>query len=325
MFKKKWMLGSIMGGLALVLAVAGVGLFGETNIVSAARSNMPFNQGGPGDGPGFPGGRGFPGGDIDINPMELLAEALDISVEELEAAQETAFEAGIEQAVDEGLITREQADQMLVWGGGRGQMRGQAGGIDKEALLAEALGITTDELQAAREEAHEAAIAQAVDEGIITQEQADEMARRRTLREDYLNREALLAEALGMTVEELEDARAEGQTLTDLLEAQGLEATTVHDNLEAAFEAALARAVADGILTQDEADKMQGGFGRGGMMAPGAGMRGRGIQRPGCGRGRGGRRGRGGQMPGAPGAGDDTDTGFGPRGGFAPPIEGSDL
>ena len=324
MFKKKWMFVAMMGGLALALAVAGAWLFGETNIVSAAQSNVPFNQGGPGGGPGFSGGPGFrgdpgfQGGGLDINPAELLAEALDISVEELEAAHEAAFEAGIEQAVEEGIITQEQADQMLVWGGGRGQMRGPAGGIDKEALLVDALGITTDELQAAREEAHEAAIAQAVDEGIITQEQADEMARRRTLREDYLNREALLAEALDMTVEELETARAEGQTLTDLLEAQGLEAATVRDHLEEAHEAALEQAVADGILTQEEADEMQFGAGR----MPGAGMRGRGMQRPGCGRGRGGR---GGQMPGAPGAGDDTDTGFGPRGGFAPPIEGSDL
>jgi lambda repressor-like predicted transcriptional regulator len=169
-----------------------------------------------------------------------------------------------------------------------------------------------------------------VEEGLITQEQADEMARRRTLREEYLNRAALMAEALGMTVEELEAARAKGQTLTDLLEAQGLDATTVRDRLEEAHEAALEQAVADGILTQEEADAMRGGFGRGGMApggpgTPGAGMRGRGMQRPGCGRGRGGRGGRGGQMPGAPGAGDDTDTGFGPRGGFAPPIEGSDL
>ena len=171
---------------------------------------------------------------------------------------------------------------MLVWGSGRGQMRGQAGaiGIDKEALLADALGITTDELQAAREEAHEAAIAQAVDEGIITQEQADEMARHRTLREDYLNHEALLAEALGMSVEELEAARAEGQTLSELLEAQGLDATTVRDRLLEAHEAALEQAVADGVLTQEEADEMQFGFGRGGMMPGGPEMRrGPGMQR----------------------------------------------
>lgn len=262
MFKKKWMFVAMMGGLALALAVAGVWLFGETNIVSAATGNAPFNQGGP----GFPGGA-------------------------------------------------------------RGRMPGRAGAIDKEALLAEALGIATDELQAAREEAHEAAIAQAVEEGIITQEQADEMARHRTLREDYLNREAVLAEALGMTVEELAAAYAEGQTLTDLLEAQGLEAATVRDRLEEAHEAALEQAVADGILTQEEADEMQFGFGRGGMMPGNPGMPGgRGMPR---GRGRGVTPGGLEDCPGfggrAPGADDNTDTGFGRRGGFAPPAAGDDL
>ncbi len=335
MLKKKWMFVSMIGSLALVLALVGVWLFGGATAVSAAEnletvtdaSAQPgllsegyLNHGGPRFRPGNWGGKG------DIDYTELLADALGLTVEELEEAYEAAREAAIAQAMDEGIITQEQADRMLVWGGrfgfpgAQGRMPGPAGAIDEATLLADALDITTDELQAAREEANEAAIAQAVEEGIITQEQADEIARRRTLREDYLNRAALLSEALGMTVEELEAAYAEGQTLTDLLEAQGLEATTVHDNLEAAFEAALERAVADGILTQEEADKFQNGFGRGGMMPGGPGM-----QRPGCERGRGGRGGRGGQMPGAPGAGDATDTGFGRRGGFTPPIEGSDL
>ena len=350
MLKKKWMFVSIMGSLALVLALAGVWLFGNPTAVSAAEnletvtdvSAQPglmgegyLNHGGPGFQLGNWGSKG------DIDYTALLADALGITVEELEQAYESAREAAIAQAVDEGLITQEQADRMLVWGGGvgfrgRGRMAGQADTIDEATLLAEALGITTDELQAAREEANEAAIAQAVEEGLITQEQADEMLRRRTLREDYLDRAALLAEALGMTVEELEDAYAEGQTLSDLLEAQGLDAATVRDRLEEAHEAALEQAVADGVLTQDEADEMQFGFGRGGMTpgglgTPGAGMRG----------GQGGRRGRG-MMPGgpgmpgspgdcpgfdgqAPGAEDNTDTGFGRRGGFTPPTAGSDL
>jgi len=345
MFKKKWMVGAVMSSLALVLALLGVWLFGNPTAVSAAESletvtdasAQPgllsegyLNHGGPEFRLRNWGGKG------DIDYAVLLADALGITVEELEAAYETAREAAIAQAVEEGLITQEQADRMLVWGGGFGfrgwgRMAGQADTIDEATLLAEALGITTDELQAAREEANEAAIAQAIEEGIITQEQADEMLRRRTLRKDYLNREALLAEALGMTVEELEAARADGQTLSDLLEAQGLDATTVRDRLEEAHEAALEQAVADGVLTQDEADEMQFGFGRGGM-APGAGRRG----------GRDGRRGRGvmpggPRMPGSPGDcpgfdgqapdsdEDNTDTGFGRRGGFTPPADGNDL
>lgn len=316
MLRKKWLLASMMGSLVVVLALAGVWLFGGATAVSAAENlemvtDASAQPGLLGEGYLNHGGPGFrPGGwgrTDDIDYVALLADALGISVEELEAAHESAREAAIAQALEEGLITQEQADRMLIWGrrfrfpGAQGRKPGHPGvvNIDEEALLADALGIATDELQAAREAAHEAAIAQAVEKGIITQEQADEMARRRTLREEYLNRNALLAEALGMTVAELEAAYAEGQTLSDLLAAQGLEATTVRDQLLAAVDAALEQAVADGILTPEEADEMQFGLGRGGMMAPGAGAPGR----PGMRGGRGGARGRGGFIP--PAVGDD--------------------
>jgi hypothetical protein len=68
----------------------------------------------------------------------LLAEELGISVEELEAAHQAAFEAAIGIAVDEGKLTREQADQILEgdgfpgrafagrwFGHGRGQFKGE--------------------------------------------------------------------------------------------------------------------------------------------------------------------------------------------------------
>ena len=44
---------------------------------------------------------------------EALAGALDITVEELEAAQQEAHGVVIEQAVEEGIISQEQADQIL--------------------------------------------------------------------------------------------------------------------------------------------------------------------------------------------------------------------
>jgi hypothetical protein len=180
--------------------------------------------------------------------------------------------AAIEQTVEEGLITQEQADNMVVWGSrGRGGFRllsrdrsdqVRDGAIDEGALLAEALGITADELKAAREAANEAAIAQAIKEGIITQEQVDEMQRRRDL-QSYLNRDALLAEALGMTVEDLQAAYQEGETLTDLLNENGLDAETARDKVQEAYAAALAQAVEDGVITQEQADEMQNGMGRG--------------------------------------------------------------
>jgi lambda repressor-like predicted transcriptional regulator len=300
---KKWKLYSGLGGLVLVLAIVGVWLFGGASVVNASvrttddLKTLTQSTAGPGllgDGylaHGGWGGRGgfmFPRpGDGTIDYQQLLADALGITVDELQAAFEQARTAAIEQAVEEGLITREQADEMLVWGGlgrkGFGGLRGFGGhmgrdfksvpdsAIDGNALLADALGITVEELDAARETANQAAIDQAVKEGLITQEQADQMRAReeqmqaRKDLQSYLDRNTLLAKALGMTVEELQAALAEGKSLSTLMGEKGLDAATVRQNLQAAYEAAIAQAVKDGVITQEQADEMQSGPG----MAPG--------------------------------------------------------
>jgi formaldehyde-activating enzyme involved in methanogenesis len=275
MKRSKWILLSISGLLALT--VAGVWLFSSTSVANAAEitaedlqtiaqsSTKPglleegyLSHGG--------WGHGGPGG---IDYQKLLADALGITVEELAAAYEKARAAAIEQAVEEGLLTREQADEMLVWGGMgrkgfglfgfhgfRGKAKGVSGStIDEQALLAEALGITIEDLQAAREKANEAAIAQAIEEGIITQEQADHMLARRDLM-SYLDRDALLAKALGITVEDLRATYEEGKSLSDLMAENELDAATVRENLQAAYAEAIAQAVEDGVITQEQADEM---------------------------------------------------------------------
>jgi hypothetical protein len=139
------------------------------------------------------------------------------------------------------------------------------GRIDREALLAEALGITVEELRAAQEQANTAAIQQALDEGLITQEEADAMLSRIKLR-SYLDREALMAEALGITVEELQAARAEGKPLGVLIYELQLDPATVRTAMRTAYEEAIAQAVTDGVITQEQADQMlqRPGFGPGG-------------------------------------------------------------
>jgi lambda repressor-like predicted transcriptional regulator len=300
--KKTWKLYSGLGGLVLVLAIIGVWLFGGTSVASASEraaddlKTLTQSTTGPGlFGDGYlahggwegRGGFTFPGrGSIDY--QKLLADALGITVDELQAAFEEARTAAIEQAVDEGLITREQADEMLVWGFGTkgfGGVRGfggpmgrgwrgiSDGAIDGNALVADALGITVEELDAARDTANQAAIDQALEEGLITQEQADQMRDREEqmqVRKDlqsYLDRDTLLAKALGMTVEELQAALAEGKSLSTLMGEKGLDAATVRQNLQAAYEAAIAQAVEDGVITQEQADQMQSGPG----MMPGGG------------------------------------------------------
>ncbi|MCP4358973.1 MAG: hypothetical protein GY796_13215 [Chloroflexi bacterium] len=158
--------------------------------------------------------------------------------------------------------------------------------FDKEAYqaaLADELGITVEELTAAQEAAKETVIQQLVTDGTITQEQADAILSGEGLRggfEPLLQREeitAVIAETLGITVEELEAAHDEGKTLTDLAEEQGIEMETVQAAIQEAHEAAVLQAVEDGTITQEQADWMlehgangrggprgNGGFGRGG-------------------------------------------------------------
>ena len=161
MRKPRWILLSVTGLLAL--ALAGVWLFGSTSTASAAEITAEDLQtitqsvtkpGLLGEGYLAHGGwgrAGFKG----IDYQQLLADALGITVEELEAAYETARTAAIEEAVDQDLLTQEQADQMLAWGGSKRGWFGFRGfgcgpkgmsndTIDEEALLANALGISVD-------------------------------------------------------------------------------------------------------------------------------------------------------------------------------------
>jgi hypothetical protein len=129
---------------------------------------------------------------------------------------------------------------------GRWGLRG-----DNETYLAEALGITTDELQAAYLDAANAALDQAVEQDLLTQTQADTLRQRletaaengfggrglgfggrgmRLFGSDTIDPEALLADALGITVDELQTAYNDAQSAT------------------------LAQAVTDGELTQEQAD-----------------------------------------------------------------------
>jgi len=119
--KSKWLKGILAGGALLAL----VGVTGASVVQAAS-------------GPGGVGSMEFtktwahPGfGNSDL--QALLAEELGISIEELESAQQAAFEAAVAAAVDAGTITQEQADQILEGGGfpgrrfghGRGQFKGE--------------------------------------------------------------------------------------------------------------------------------------------------------------------------------------------------------
>lgn len=153
------------------------------------------------------------------------------------------------------------------WGGrGHDGMHGGlfgpfGGGRDgtRQERLAEALGITADELEAAHDAVHEAAIQEALANGDITQEQVDLMEAHRAVR-DYIDREAIMVEVLGVSMDELEAARDDG-TLRDLLSNLNLDRGEMGEQMKAAMDAALNQAVGDGVITQEQADQLhaQGG------------------------------------------------------------------
>jgi hypothetical protein len=218
---KKWLYMAAGGIVALTLVFGGVYLFFNTGVASAANAvqsvlgteharfgSRAFMLNGMEL--GWLGNGDSPLGNYD----EALAEALGITVEELQAAYEKAFASAIEHALDEGLLTQEQADNLLSGDRfgfhGRGGFRGFGGDMNEH--LAEALGISVAELEAAQAKAHDAVIAEAVEAGIITQEQAD------------------------------------------LIKARGAISAYVQEAMTKAYGEAIEQAVADGVINQAQAD-----------------------------------------------------------------------
>jgi hypothetical protein len=167
-------------------------------------------------------------------------------------------------------------------GPGRGFDNGAPKGGASDEELASALGITVAELQAAYQKANDAALAQAVTEGLITQAQADQIKSNGQafpfggrwmgwLKQQGIDYETLLAEALGITTEKLQTAYTQAfntrldqavtdgkltQDQADLMKGQrALSASeSFKSAMQTAFEAAIKQAVSGGVITQAQAD-----------------------------------------------------------------------
>jgi hypothetical protein len=177
-------------------------------------------------------GRGMDGGVTD----QGLATALGIDVTKLQAAYQTATAEVLKQAVAAGLITQAQADQFTARGdvlrGANGARWLSGSGIDYNSLLAGALGISVDKLQAAYLQAFSTSVDSAVANGYMTQTQAD------------------LAKA--------QYALANS--------------TKFQSDLQAAYKATVQQAVTDGTITQSQADQIlasSAGLGFPGLGGPG--------------------------------------------------------
>ena len=152
-----------------------------------------------------------------------IAEEQDVDLADVRDTMRVPFEQTLDQAVADGTLTQEQADtirQHMADGHSPGEGRG---GFPRFP------GKHGDHpfLDSEQAEAHHEQMQQA------------------------------MAEALGMTVEELEVARTEGQTLWEIAEEQGVDLAEARESLQAAGQELLDQAVADGTLTQEQADNIR--------------------------------------------------------------------
>lgn len=151
---------------------------------------------------------------------DAIASALGIDTEEYDAIVDTARQQVLDDAVNEGLLTEEQAERMSerwaqgmgpggmgAFGCGRGMM-GRQGGFDCMMVGTESslLGVA--------------------------------------------------AEELGMTLDELTAELQDGKTIADLAAEKGIEPQAIADAFVAQRAEWLAEAVADGRITQQQADWM---------------------------------------------------------------------
>lgn len=246
-------LNKLMGIIAIIASI-GAMVFGASVFAQGPAVGNFFNQTGQqaqdGDtGRGRGGGPRGGGNALQLDGVrayvdDAVAEVLGLSVADLEAARQSG------QRLNE---------------------------------LAEAQGVDPADVRAAAEAARQDYLQQAVADGIITQEQADQVGQRQGRQgrqgrgNGRVNRgrpgqgarqgnilrqveganeqmQAAVANALGLTVEELQAARADGISLRELAEAQGIDITDLRAAKDAAFQDVVEQAVADGIITQEQAD-----------------------------------------------------------------------
>jgi hypothetical protein len=187
---------AVAGGLAIAGLIAATTL-AIPQITSAQTQTPAAGQAAPANAPMDRMGPGGPAAN-----SKYLADALGITQDALTAAQAKAREAGVQQAVKDGLITQAQADAMLNKTGA--DARGvridlHGANLDQEKLLADALGISVEKLQAAEDTAAKAEVAQAVTDGRLTQAQADQMNAERALQK-YISGQGFFKKAVESAV-----------------------------------------------------------------------------------------------------------------------------
>lgn len=240
----------VISAVVVSLVIFGAGfVFAQTqNVFAATGSNGMgrmlmgsggdrMGHGGPGRG-GMMGGKGNGGyGTVHNYAEEALAAKLDMTLEDLEK-EEAAGKNLYQIALDHG-ITEANVDALLT-------------------------------------EVHKTALEKAVAEGVLTQAQADTMlqnmqgnwktmggfgrggmmmgGRGNSAIHTYV--EEALAAKLGITVDALEAEKAAGKTPYQIALAHGIAEADIATVFSEVHKTALTKAVAEGVLTQEQADAM---------------------------------------------------------------------
>lgn len=155
-------------------------------------------------------------------PRELI-QAQGFTRATFRAALSKVLDKHLQQAVADGRLTQQQAKQIRQWFARQGPADtgrgGPASGPGQRGRLGRTLAAGRAALQT--------------------------------------ERQALLAEVLGMTPEELQKALAAGQTPRELAQAQGLDETAWRAALKTAAEQRIQQALKDGRLTPAQADRIR--------------------------------------------------------------------
>jgi hypothetical protein len=203
----------VLGALAIAMTIGAIGyrsVFAATSTTVTTSTTTSANL-------EWGIGKGQNGGYTN----EELANALGITVDALNTAYQNAYSAALKDAVTKGLITQAQADQLTTNGnafpfGDRWEQWLSQNGIDFNTYLADALGISINDLKAAYQTAYNTNIDQAVTDGTLTQAQADLMKGRYALYND----------------------------------------STFQSSMQSSYTAAVNAAVASGVITQAQADQI---------------------------------------------------------------------
>lgn len=233
----------VIGAFALMalFAVGGMGLFSSSQVSAQIAQVAPETAGEGVEQGRFSRvhfGRGHKGGKFggNVDKAQIIADAIGISVEDVEAA----FEEGT--SLEE---------------------------------LAEANGTTVEAVKEAIYNSMVDQINQAVEDGDISQEQADMVLERLELKQlvsQVIDKDALkqvAADTIGVSVEELETAK-ENRGLSELLEENNVTKEEVKEAMQAAKEEMIDQAVEDGTITAEQGEQLKEGrscgkfgFGRG--------------------------------------------------------------